>query len=203
VALEEASQRTAPLDPAKYVGLGAADHYLTMGGEVRTAYELFINEDYGRTPQDDSGSWLLRMMLHSNVRLGSHARGFAQLKSTHEAGRDGGPTPVDVDRLDLHQGFAEVSIGDPRRKRSTSFSVRTGRQELLYGAGRLIDVRDGPTVRRSFDAVLARLASRFIIADGLFALEVPVNPGVFDDVGPAARAFGVATCKPHAVRSAA
>lgn len=182
-ALRNPAERTRPLDAAKYVGFGDHDAYLTFGGELRTAYELFVNEDYGRVAQDDSGSWLLRAMAHTNLRLGSHFRAFAQFKSTHEAGRDGGPTPVDVDRLDLHQGFAEFSLGDPRRTDRTSFSVRTGRQELAYGAGRLVDVRDGPAVRRSFDTVLARLASPILVVDALFGLEVPVNPGVFDDVG--------------------
>lgn len=181
--LREAEARTRPLDPAKYLGFGDHDAYVTLGGELRTAYELFINEDYGAVEQDDSGSWLLRAMLHANMRLGPHFRAFAQLKSTHQAGRDGGPTPVDVDQLDLHQGFAEFSLGDPRQTHRNSFSVRSGRQELAYGAGRLVDVRDGPTVRRSFDAVLGRLASPHLVLDALFGLETPVNPGVFDDVG--------------------
>ncbi|MEM6295476.1 MAG: alginate export family protein, partial [Myxococcota bacterium] len=170
------------LDRLKYIELGQGrDAYLTLGGQARLAHEFFVNERFGDVPQDDTGSFILRLMPHANLRLGSHFRGFVELKSTHETGRDGGPGPVDVNRLDWHQGFAEMSIGDPRVSDATSLSFRLGRQEMYYGAGRLLDVRDGLAVRRTFDAILTRFNTRHLRIDGLFAVVVADRRGVFDD----------------------
>ncbi|MEM9691006.1 MAG: alginate export family protein [Myxococcota bacterium] len=179
-ALRGDGGKPLPLDGLKYISLDD-DAYLTLGGQLRLAYELFINERYGEVEQDDSGSLLLRMMPHLNFRLGPAFRVFAELKSTHEAGRDGGGTPVDVDRLDAHQLFVEAALGDPRQTAEASLALRLGRQELFYGVGRLIDVRDGPPVRRTFDSVRLRFDSSVVRADVLAALEVPTRPGVFDD----------------------
>ncbi len=192
-ALADPQLRTGPFDRLRYIELSDRhEAYLTLGGQARTAYELFVAEDHGAVPQDDSGSWLFRAMMHGSLQLGPHARGFAQILGAYQAGRDGGPTPVDVDRLDLHQGFGQVAIGDPRRSDRSSLMIRFGRQELSYGQGRLVDLRDGPTVRRSFDAILGRLSTPWVLVDGLLALEVPTNPGIFDDVGPdRPRLYGV------------
>src|SRR6267378_1914432 len=54
--------------------------------------------------------------------------------------------------FDVHYGkhirsFVEVGTGDERNW----FKFRVGRQEMEYGSGRLIDIREGPNVRLSFD----------------------------------------------------
>lgn len=53
------------------------------------------------------------------------------------------PGPFDEDSLDLTQGFVELS--------GKSVQLRLGRQELSFGSGRLVSVRNGPNVRRAFD----------------------------------------------------
>jgi len=193
-ALKDERLGTAPLDEVKFVSLkDGSDMYFSLGGDARLAYELFIQEDYGRVPQDDSGALLFRASLHGSLRLGAPFRAFVQLKSTFQTGRDGGPTPIDVNHLDLHQGFAEVSVGDSRDVSQVSATLRLGRQELRYGVGRLIDTRNGPNNRLSFDAALLRIAAPQLVVDVFGALQVPVRDGVFDDApGPdASRVWGV------------
>ena len=96
-------------DPVKFMPFGSPrGSYLSLGGEVRQQYERFTNEEWGAEPRDDSGYWLQRLMVHADLRLGRQVRLFGQLKSGIEAGRVGGPRRPDEDRLDLHQGYAEL-----------------------------------------------------------------------------------------------
>jgi len=197
--LRDPDSRTLPLDSIRHIEpFGSeskpSDIYASFGANARLSYELFVNEGYGSVPQDDTGSLLLRGLVHSDLWLTQHVRTFVQLNTAHEAGRDGGPTPIDKDVVDLHQGFVQLSIGDPRANPSptgvddfdaspfahASLSLRLGRQELKYGAGRLIDLRNGPNIRRSFDGALMKFKTQDIELDGLFAREVNVHPDAFD-----------------------
>jgi hypothetical protein len=95
---------------------------------------------------------LQRYMLHSDWHLGENFRVFVQLKSGLEDFRAGGPRPIDEKRLDFEAAFLEV--GNTHKK---NWGVlRIGRQELNYGSGRLVSVREGPNVRQSFDGVKIR-----------------------------------------------
>lgn len=54
---------------------------------------------------------------------------------------------MDENRLDLENAFVEF-IGDGRN--GARPDVRYGIQELRLGSARLVDVREGPNVRRTF-----------------------------------------------------
>src|SRR3979409_1777430 len=90
-----------------------------------------------------------RYMLSLDFHYGSHVRTFFELKSGLNSFRSGGPRPIDEKKLDFQAGFWELGTGGSRNW----IKVRTGRQELEYGSGRLIDVREGPNVRLSFYGV--------------------------------------------------
>lgn len=122
--------------------------YLSIGGEVRYQYEYFKNNNWGAGIQDDSGWWLQRYMLHTDIHLGRF-RLFTQLQSGLLLFSAPGPRGIDKDELDLHQVFAEYYIPLKDGKR---IYARLGRQEFWYGARRLISVREGPNLRQSFDA---------------------------------------------------
>ena len=151
---------------------------LSFGGELRQRYEFTDNPVFGQDRQDEAGVWLQRAVLHGDLRVGQHVRVFAQLFSALEAGREGGPSPVDENRLALQNGFVDFRFAPVERLEAT---VRAGRQELQYGSGRLVDVREGPNVRRTFDAARAILEARDWRVDGLAARPRAVEPGVFDD----------------------
>src|SRR4030095_4349360 len=104
--------------------------------------------DFSKADRDSNGYFLQRYMVHADLHVGEHLRGFVQLKSALEQGRTGGPRPTDEDQLDLHQAFAEgkTGIGDVG-----SFLLRAGRQEVSYGSQRIVSVQESPNVRRSFD----------------------------------------------------
>ncbi len=181
--LRDPGQRTDPWDSLKYIPFGAGDDsFLTLGGEVREWFETYHNSQFGAGPANTAGYNALfhqRYMLHADLHLNETFRIFAQTINGFEDGGIGGPRPdVDVNRFDLHQGFFDSvwELEDDAR-----VTWRLGRQEFNYGSGRLIDVREGPNLRRSFDAgrVLTKLGDWSI--DAWWGKPVRNNAGVFDD----------------------
>ena len=84
--------------------------------------------------------------------LGSHVRAFVQLNLTH-ANRDAeSVSPVDDTGTEVLQGFVDMSFPTGSAGEST---VRAGRQVMAYGSERLVSMRYGPNVLRTFDGGLA------------------------------------------------
>jgi hypothetical protein len=135
-------------DPIKYIPLrsGRNDWILSMGGEAREMWEQIGNDNWGQQ-SFMNGYFDERYMFYFDVRYGTHVRSFVELKSGLNSCRIGGPRPIDEKKLDFQAAFIEVGTGDDRNW----IKLRAGRQELEYGSGRLIDVREGPNVRLSFD----------------------------------------------------
>ena len=143
--LRDTSLRQDIWDPLKYIRLGSEDWYLTIGGEVREVFEQVGNDNWGKQRYTNA-FFLERYMLHTDWHLGPHFRVFVQLKSGLESSRAGGPRPIDEKKLDFEAAFFEA-----RTSGKNWIALRVGRQELNYGSGRLISVREGPNVRQSFD----------------------------------------------------
>jgi hypothetical protein len=149
--LADPSLRSDFWDPIKYIPLGCDACYVSLGGEIREAFEQVGNDNWGK--QRYLNAFLLqRYMLNSDWHLGNNFRVFVQLKSGLEDFRAVGPRPIDEKRLDFEAAFFEV--GNTHKKNWAV--LRIGRQELNYGSGRLVSVREGPNVRQSFDGVKVR-----------------------------------------------
>ena len=197
--LSDPGRKGDPFDAVKFVPIAwHRKSFLSFGGEVRHQYERFANEQWGSEPSDDDGYLLQRYMLHADLHTARGLRLFAQVKSGIEAGRTGGPRPPDEDRLDLHQAYVELQAAagsSPPRIR-----LRVGRQELNFGSGRLVSVREGPNVRQSFDAVRAIVTQGRWRADAFVSRPVTTMPALFDDRHDRGRAlWGVyATRTPQA-----
>jgi hypothetical protein len=178
--LKDPELRTDPWDPLKYVALRSAPGwYLTLAGEERSFYELYRNYNWGAGPQDGNGYYLNRFLGSADFHLGSSTRFFFELKSGLEFGRTGGPRPVqDEDKLDINQLFIEFDL--PSHGDRPRASLKIGRQDLQYGEGTLLDVRD-LNVRQSFDGIKLILRPKDWQVD-LFAMRPALsNPGLFDD----------------------
>ena len=178
--LKDPARRTDPFDPIKYIPFEGTHAYLSLGGEIRERYEYFRNPGWGLAPQDHNGYVLQRTMLHGDLRFAVRWRFFGQIKSALENGREGGPRPADEDQLDLHQAFLEVRLG---HEQSQSPGLRLGRQEISLGSSRLVSVREGPNVRRSFDGARLMLHPRSWRLDAFVTRPAETDRGVLDD-GP-------------------
>ena len=140
-------------DPIKYIPLrkSAEDWYLTIGGEAREVWEQIGNDNWGQQPFMN-GYLNERYMPYVDLHYGGHVRTFIELKSGLNSFRAGGPRPIDEKKLDFQAAFLEIGTSSEH----TSIDFRIGRQELEYGSGRLIDVREGPNVRLSFDGFMVK-----------------------------------------------
>lgn len=190
--LKDKSCRQDFWDPIKYIPLGSRGWFLSIGGEAREAFEQVGNDNWGKQNYTNT-FFLQRYMLHADWHLGKYVRAFVQVKSGLESFRAGGPRPIDAKKLDFEAAFVEVgtSSGD------SWLVLQAGRQELNYGSGRLLSVREGPNVRQSFDgAKLKGKAGEWRI--DLFAARPDLDkPGLFDNVPDHATAFwGIYATRP-------
>jgi hypothetical protein len=146
--------KSDPFDPIKYIPLGPDDWYLSLGAQYRYRYEYFNNLNFSPPglAQDEDGYHLQRLLVNADLHLGPTFRVFAQGKSSMIDGRDGGPRPSDADEVDIQQLFADArfALGD-----KDAVTMRFGRQDLLYGAQRLISPLDWSNVRRTFEGAKA------------------------------------------------
>lgn len=157
----------------------ADDVRLSIGGDLRVRYEHTANPRYGLQQEDRWGVLMQRASVFADLRLGEHWRGFAQLSRSTTNGRRAGPSPVDENRLDPSNLFVEwQSTGD----RAGGVGLRVGIQELQFGSGRTIDAREGPNVRRSFEAIRAHATAGAWRVDAFAAAPRQNLPGSFDDV---------------------
>ncbi|KQM76318.1 hypothetical protein ASE74_19925 [Pedobacter sp. Leaf216] len=151
--------------------------YFSFGGELRAEYGGKINEDWIKS-QGYNQSFLQRYSLYTDLNIGTRLRFFAQVNSALENGSKYGPSPVDEDQLAVQNLFAEYRI---LKDSTQKLAIRVGRQEINYGSGRLISVREGTTVRQYFTgAKLMYKTPRFTVDAFVLAAD-EVNFGVFDN----------------------
>lgn len=170
----------------KYMPLSpSGNSYLSFGGDVRYQYFYARNETWGEEPDDNDGYLLNRLLLHADVHAGKYLRTFLQLQSSNADGRIG-PSPVDQNPLELHQGFIDLNLVSTEKN---SLIFRVGRQELSYGSQRLVAVREGPNNRQSFDA--AKTIAKFGSYAGHFFYGhyVVAESGIFDDSSKRQKTF--------------
>lgn len=176
-----AAEPLSPWAPLKYIPLNSSgDTYLTLGSEFRLRYERYEDNNWGEGPQDDDGYLWARAIPLADLHVGENLRFFGQLIGAFAYDLDIPKSPVDEDRADVLQAFAELRL--PLASGGTSAAtIRPGRQLLTYGSGRLIDVRYGPNVLQSFDAAKASVETARLNLDLFYARPVDHRLGEFDD----------------------
>ena len=162
----------------KFLPLSANQQaYVTFGGEIREEFGGKVNEDWIRD-QGFNYSILQRYSLYADLHVGERLRFFAQLNSALENGSKYGPAPVDEDQLAVQNLFAEYRIIN---KTEFKLGLRVGRQEINYGSGRLISVREGTTARLYFTGAKLMYTSPKFSIDAFVLESDEVNFGVFDN----------------------
>lgn len=116
-----------------------------------------------------------RLLMNFDLQPWPDLRAFVELGAYAQSGRNGGSSPVDESAPDLHRGYFEW------RSSASMLALRAGRQEWTLGSGRLVSVRDGPNIRRTFDGaeITAQLGSMGLRA--LWGRPVRNLDGAFDD----------------------
>jgi hypothetical protein len=177
--LQDPSQRKDLWDPLKFIPLGREDWYITMAGEIRPFYEIYHNYNWCAGPQSSAGYYLQRIMGSTDFHLGHRNRVFLELRSGDMYGRNGGPRPSqDKDTFDVSSAFTGLTVIPGVEK--PKLELKVGRQELNYGEGSLLAIRE-LNVRRTFDGVKSIVRPGEWRIDLLAFRPALIKPGAFDD----------------------
>ncbi len=178
VAEEKAEPGQAPAQ----IPAGNVDTPLRVGGlpwlkfglDNRGRFETYTGINF--VPGKDDTYYLNRFRMNLAIEATEWLKFFLQGQDSRAPGYSRSPVPGSVaDPVDLHQGYVEFG-GTGRGP----WGFRVGRQELVFGNGRLIGNSNWGNVGRSFDAARLTLRSTGVQLD-LFtsAVVVPLN-GSFD-----------------------
>jgi len=184
-----------PFDPIKYVPLGDdGSFWASFGGHARFRLEAFNDFNFGassRTGADDNDVYLLsRLWLHTDLHLGEHVRVFAEGKTAHSTDRDlaGGRRAIDVDSIDLQQGFLDLKAPLPDLGDAV---LRVGRQGLLFGKQRLVSPLPWGNTARAWDGVRGDLLLEEWTVSGFYTVFAPVQKYRFNDGDRDTNFYGV------------
>lgn len=148
---------------------------LSFGGSYRVQSEGFINEEFASEEDQDDIWFLNRFQFHSHLKMGNKFELFAELNSSLITSKQN-LAPVDRDELSFNQFFARYRFDE-------HWNLLVGRQNLRLGSGRLLDVREGPNVRLSFDMAQLQYQDANTEVTTFYAIPVRVNQKVFDNEG--------------------
>ena len=144
-------------DRLKFVPLNESENvWLTFAGQARGRSEYYNQFQFGDSKPDHSDGYSLsRVRLSADLHATKYFRAFAEGKGSQSTNRDlTGGRAANVDNVDLQNLFADVVVplGGP-----ATVAVRGGRQELLFGAQRLVGPSDWTNVRRTFQGGSANI----------------------------------------------
>jgi hypothetical protein len=175
---------------------------LDVGGEYRLRYHDEHNMAMSRFNGEDNEFLLQRTRLYGDLRYGDWLRAFAEFLDATSAYEDFPPRIIEENRADFINLFGEAKLCEDGC--GGSLSLRAGRQELLYGAQRLISPLDWANTRRTFDGADILWRSKTWDVDGFWTRPVPFsqhqfNDHNFDNPDQSQQFYGVyATC--HAIK---
>ncbi|MEM9286493.1 MAG: alginate export family protein [Pseudomonadota bacterium] len=152
----------------------------SVGLDARLHFEHFQNEAFGNIPDRDVSIFLLATPWAS-ATFNDRVRIYSALKHASVQGRNGPKPGAISDSLDLHQGFLEVAAGDALGQSRNDLLIRVGRQELHYGAGRVLAIRAGRFIRDDYDGMMVRYRRGSWVTDAFGFVGVEDGDGSFDN----------------------
>lgn len=159
--------------------------WLRFSGEFRDRAE-------GRTsfsflPGSGDGYDLTRLRLNMSVTPRKWLRFFVQAQDAQAPGIDSSRlNSMLKDNFDLREAYGEIDVGPHRWIR-----LRAGRQELSFGAERLVGAFDWSNTARSFDAARLTFAWPKTKVDLFAATVVSIRMTSFDKPQPGVNLYGV------------
>lgn len=168
--------KTDYLDALKFISLGKKNSAsLSLGGEIRPRIEYFNNRNW---TNEDELFYSQRLSLYANFKLNKYVRIFAELYYGLVSKEE---EFAQSDKLDIHQGFIVFKFPFNDNTESPSLDIRLGRQEMALGSARLLGLREGPNIRRSYDMGRFIYFQKGTIINVFYGIEVKPEFGVFDN----------------------
>lgn len=130
----------------------------------------------GLTGRDDD-FLLHRWRLYANAEIGSSFRVYAEMIDAQSNYEDFAPRLIEENRFDLLNLFGDVRLYDGCQGELWG---RVGRQELLYGAQRLVSPLDWANTRRTFEGGKLFWRGENWDVDAFWVRPLRVRPEQFD-----------------------
>jgi hypothetical protein len=156
---------------------------LDLGGQLRTRYHFEHGMGQDLTGpgvnrfQDTEHDFLLtRLRLYSNWKVADDLRFYVEgiVADVTDDNHTYQPRPIDRNFGDFLNLFVDVGLTD-------SLTARVGRQELEYGAQRLVSPLDWANTRRTFDGARLLHRSDEWSSDVFYTYAVTVIPNRLDE----------------------
>ncbi len=150
----------------------AEDFGLTLGGELRERATYVSAIDFDENTDEDGWFWTQRLSLDATWLSAGGFKVHTTFLSAVQEGND--TNPVDNNHLDWQQAYVAWQ--------NDHVELRVGRQEMILGSQRLVGLREGTNVRRTWDGVRLNFARAEWQADVFSLYRVEVEPtGTFND----------------------
>jgi len=148
--------------------------WFKLGVDFRGRLETYTGINF--TPDRDDTYYLSRLRLNATIEARSWLRFFLEGQDARAPGYSRNPVPGSVeDPFDFRQGYIELGRTD-----NGPWGFRVGRQELLFGNGRLIGNSNWGNVGRTFDAARFTYKRTGIQLDAFTSAVVVATNGGFD-----------------------
>jgi hypothetical protein len=176
-------------DRLKQLHGGCCDDWtVDVGGQFRLRQQAERNfRGLGLTGRDDD-FLLYRTRLFANAKYRDKVRIYAEGIDAESNYEEFGPRAIEVNRTDMLNLFADAMVYQCDDR---SLTVRAGRQELLYGAQRLVSPLDWSNTRRTFEGVNFLWRGDDWNIDAFFVEPVLTHPEKFDSAVDEAEFMGV------------
>jgi hypothetical protein len=168
------------LDELKRIHLGALfgtcnDNWIySIGGEERVQIK---NEISSRLTNRDNDYQLLRTRVYGDLWYKDVFRVYVEYLDARSFNEDLPPLPIDVNHSDLLNAFIDLKVGEVN---SNPIYARVGRQEMLYGAQRLVSPLDWANTRRTFEGAKVFWHSDKLDLDAFWVRPLVTSPGHYD-----------------------
>ncbi len=172
----QAATSASPWDVAAPVRQWTAKlpSWLKLTGEIRGRSDNYFG--LNGTPGRDNSYYLHRLRLNVTVTVAPWLRLVAQGQDSREAGYDRAPVPYTLaNPFDLRQGYVEIGL----RADDAPWTLRFGRQPLVFGDMRLVSTSNWGNVGPNYDGLRLTVRQPGVRLDG-FVSRVVVPGDGFD-----------------------
>ncbi len=151
-----------------------------LGGEDRLRYEYRYNFDFNKSKKDDSTQLFQRLKLNATASLTDEYLNkkvdiFVEGMDIRDGSYRSKAVSGQTDPLDLHQAYVRLY-----HLLGSDFDVRLGRQELNYGAKRLIASPTWSNAIRSWDGGIVHYHKGGLYSDILYGQNVQYQDKEFN-----------------------
>ena len=193
-----AGEEADAFDRLKHIDLDSEGWaWLSVGGRVDARWESWDGFGFGAQPSNQDSFLLSRAMAHGDLHFGDRFRVFVEGKTSHSTSRNlpGGRRGLDVDTFEVQQAFADWNVFSDDEQ---SLRVRFGREQLLFGAQRLVSPLPWANTLRHWDTISADYTNGPWAVKAFYAQFVPVRKRRFNEVNDDIELYGVyATRRPQ------